>query len=435
MKTVSTFIFLSVIFLPVSICQNLYFPPLEGEAWETTDPADLNWCPEKVDSLLQFVGEQNSKSFIVLKDGKIVLEKYYDTFTQDSLWYWASAGKSLMGTMIGMAQADGYLDIEEPTANYLGEGWTNCSLEDEAQIKIRHQISMATGLDDSVEETGSTNNCFEPECFECLASPETRWAYHNSAYRIVQDVMEIATGLDKTIYTRTRLGNRIGMKGLWFNYVYYSTGRDMARFGLFTLARGVWNGDPVFADSSYYDQMLNSSQEVNLSYGYLWWLNGKDSYMLPGLQLTLPGKMLPEAPDDMVAALGKNDQKIYVVPSMNMVVVRQGNSAGGASPAASSFDNQLWSRLMDMECLTDIAEPRKGEPVRISPNPTRDLLQVQAPREIRKMELFALTGRRVHAWQGNARQVQLEIVHLPRGTYLLRIETEQRIVTRKVLVH
>ena len=55
---------------------------------------------------------------------------------------------------------------------------------------------------------------------------------------------------------------------------------------------------------------------------------------------------------DLVAALGKNDQKIYVVPSLNMVVVRQGNAAGGIAAAASSFDNQLWSRLMDMECLT-----------------------------------------------------------------------------------
>ena len=135
-----------------------------------------------------------------------------------------------MGMMIGIAQEDGFLDIEEPTSNYLGPGWTACcSTEDEAKIKIRHQISMATGLDDSVEESGSTNNCFTPECFECLAEPDTRWAYHNSAYRIVQDVMENATGLDKTVYTRTRLGNRIGMKGFWFNYIYYSTARDMAQ--------------------------------------------------------------------------------------------------------------------------------------------------------------------------------------------------------------
>ncbi|MCB0588386.1 MAG: serine hydrolase, partial [Phaeodactylibacter sp.] len=123
------------------------------------------------------------------------------------------------------------------------------------------------------------DNCFDPECFQCLAAPGTRWAYHNSAYRIVQDVMEEATGIGKNIYTFTRLGNRIGMAGLWFDYIFYSRARDMARFGLFTLARGNWNGTAVLSDTAYFNAMTNSSQPVNPSYGYLWWLNGKPSYM------------------------------------------------------------------------------------------------------------------------------------------------------------
>ena len=434
MRTIFTTILFSIIALPFSFSQSLYFPPTEGDSWETMAPAELNWCPEKVDSLIEFVGEKNSKAFLILKDGKILLEHYYGSFTQDSLWYWASAGKSLMGTMIGLAQEDGFLDIEEPTANYLGEGWTSCSPEDEAKIKIRHQISMATGLDDSLEEPGGTDNCFDPECFECIADPETRWAYHNSPYRIVQDVMEVATGLDKTLYTRSRLGNRIGMKGAWFNYIYFSTARDMARFGLFTLAKGNWNGDIIFSDTTYFNQMLNSSQDVNLSYGYLWWLNGKSSYMIPSLQFPFNGSFIPEAPDDMVAALGKNDQKIYVVPSQNLVVVRQGNSAGTVAPAASSFDNQLWSMLMDMECLTATTEQGKNQDINVYPNPVKDVLTVTADASMQRIELYSVTGQKITDWQGNAEEVSLNVSNHPGGIYLVKIQTDAKLVTRKFVL-
>jgi hypothetical protein len=58
-----------------------------------------------------------------------------------------------------------------------------------------------------------------------------------------------------------------------------------------------------------------------------------------------PVSIIPNAPPDLYAALGKNDQKIYVVPSQNLVIIRLGNSAGGVTLAASDFDNTLWGKL------------------------------------------------------------------------------------------
>jgi archaellum component FlaF (FlaF/FlaG flagellin family) len=67
--------------------------------------------------------------------------------------------------------------------------------------------------------------------------------------------------------------------------------------------------------------------------------------MMPTIQIIFNGSMVPAAPSDMYAALGKNDQKIYVVPSQNIVVIRMGDSAGNVQLAASSFDNELWAKL------------------------------------------------------------------------------------------
>ncbi|MCO6478899.1 MAG: serine hydrolase [Phaeodactylibacter sp.] len=416
--------------------QNLYFPPLAGAEWAQLPPEELGWCSDKVDSLIEFVEEKNTKAFIILKDGKIVVEEYFGTFTQDSAWYWASAGKSLMGVLIGLAQQEGRLDIEGPTGDYLGEGWTSCPPEEEQRITIRHQISMSTGLDDSLEPPGSTQNCFEPECFQCLAAPGARWAYHNSAYRIVQDVMEEATGVNKNVYTFSRLGSRIGMNGLWFNYVFYSRARDMARFGLFTLARGSWNGEAILTDTAYFNAMVNSSQDANPAYGYLWWLNGKASYQLPGLQFSFPGSLIPEAPGDLVAALGKDDQKIYVAPSLGLVVVRMGESAGGVSPAYSSFDNQLWERLMNLECVTaaEGMEPAQQE-LEVFPNPAGEMLNASTAYPIQKLLLLDNCGRVVREITGSGSPRQMmDIKGLAGGIYFLRAITDAGVGTRRVVI-
>lgn len=425
-----------VFWLNLSLSQSLYFPPLAGAEWARIEPEELSWCADKVDSLLQFVGEKNTKAFIILKDGKIVVEEYFGTFTQDSAWYWASAGKSLMGVLAGLAQEDGYLSIEDPIRDYLGEGWTSCLPDEEALITIRHHISMSSGLDDSLEPPGSVENCFEPECFQCMAVPGARWAYHNSAYRIVQDAMEEATGINKNIYTRLRLGNRIGMDGFWFNYIYYSRARDMARFGLFILARGAWDGDVIMADTAYFEAMTNSSQPMNPSYGYLWWLNGKASYQLPGLQFSFPGSLIPEAPAGLIAALGKDDQKIYVVPSLGLVVVRQGESAGGVSPAYSSFDNQLWERIMGLECVTAVEEAGSAHPaMEVFPNPAGEIMNIVSCRPLRKVQLFDACGQLVKELAGSGMNRQeIHVEGLAEGVYFLQAVTDGGVESKQVAV-
>ncbi|MGQ0647731.1 MAG: hypothetical protein ACT4P7_09160 [Gemmatimonadaceae bacterium] len=82
--------------------------------------------------------------------------------------------------------------------------------------------------------------------------------------------------------------------------------------------------------------MTSSSSPSNPSYGYLWWLNGQVSHRIPG-RYTLPsrtGSLIPSAPADRFAALGKGDKKIYVIPSLDLVVARHGDEAdaGGGTP-------------------------------------------------------------------------------------------------------
>jgi len=421
---------------PALSAQELYFPPLTGNEWAGVDPAELGWCPERVDTLLQFVQASNSKAFIVLKDGRIALERYFGGYTRDSLWYWASAGKSLAAFLAGLAREDGYLDLEDPVSDYLGAGWTSCAAEDEARIRIVHQLTMTSGLDDSEERLSGNVFCLDPACLTCLTEPGLRWAYHNAPYRLVQDVMAVATGFDFNIFTRLRLGNFIGMRGGWLNYVYYSRARDMARFGLLVLNRGVWNGATVMADTSYFNAMLRPSQALNPAYGYLWWLNGQERYRLPGVPVDLPGPLIPAAPSDLVAALGRDDQKIYVVPSEGLVVVRQGLSAGGLRPAASSFDNQLWERIMNLQCESVANESLSAPPaIQLYPNPVVDHFKISAPIPIDAIELWDAGGRQLFAASpgGLVTELELDMRNRRPGIYFVKLYTRAGVVVEKVV--
>ena len=342
-KLIATFIFFIIIYSH-SVSQSLYFPPVNDSTWDTLSPSSLGWCQNNIDSLYSYLQSVNTDAFIVLKNGKIVLEKYFGTFTVDSIHYWASAGKSLTSMMIGIAQEDGLLNINNPVSNYVGTGWTSETPAEESQITILNLLTMTSGLNDD-PPAPCDNQDSSSACLQYLTAPGTRWAYHTGAYDHLQSVLGAVTGEPDDIFTNNFIGAAIGLTGFWYQAVYYSTPREMARFGLLALNRGVWNTDTVLYDTSYFDAMINTSQPYNLSYGYLWWLNGKNSYMGPGLQVVFPGSLIPNAPPDLFAALGKNDQKIYVVPSQGLVVVRTGNSAYQVSEAFSPFDNLLWGRI------------------------------------------------------------------------------------------
>jgi CubicO group peptidase (beta-lactamase class C family) len=113
---------------------------------------------------------------------------------------------------------------------------------------------------------------------------------------------------------------------------------------LLIYAKGKW-GNTQIVSETFLNEATNTSQNINEAYGYLWWLNGKSSFHLPQSQLQFNGELIPNAPPDMYAALGKNDQKIYVVPSKKLVVIRMGDAADGENFALSTFDNDLWGKI------------------------------------------------------------------------------------------
>jgi CubicO group peptidase (beta-lactamase class C family) len=321
--------------------ETMYFPPMEGTSWETIPVSDLNWNLNELPELLDYLEEKNTKGFIILVNGRIALENYFNGHTETSAWYWASAGKTLTTATLGIAQEEKLLNINHKVSDYLGTGWTSAPLSKENLITNRHLLCMTSGLDDALGD-GNT-----PADLQYKADAGTRWAYHN-VFEKLQDVIAKSGNQTFVSYFNMKLRDRIGMTGAWiesgeFN-VYWSTTRSMARFGLLSLNEGKWDKDQIIP-AAYLNEATHTSQTLNNAYGYLWWLNGKSSYRLPQTQLQFQGSLIPDAPNDMFCALGKNDQKIYVIPGKKMVIIRMGEAATGENFALSGFDNELWKKI------------------------------------------------------------------------------------------
>jgi CubicO group peptidase (beta-lactamase class C family) len=336
----------------------LYFPPATGD-WQRVAPGDVGWNAVKLEAALEYAGKQRASGVVVLRGGRIMAEQYWNLDEKaragnKSRDYGvrvrghdaagrviedvASVQKSVSAILVGTAQHKGLLKLADPVAKHLGIGWSKASPEQERAITVRHLVTMTSGLKDDLT-------------FEAPAG--TRWRYNSAAYARTIQVLAAAAKQSPNDLTREWLTGRVGMDdsrwadrpGTGRNAVpnalgFTTTARDLARFGLLILAEGQWYGETVIADRDYLRAALTPSQKLNPSYGYLWWLNGQPEVARNGGE-RVKGPLIPTAPPDLVAALGAVDRKLYVVPSLGLVVTRMGNSAGPA------FQNQFWKLLME----------------------------------------------------------------------------------------
>ncbi|MGB5369893.1 MAG: serine hydrolase, partial [Flavobacteriaceae bacterium] len=169
------------------------------------------------------------------------------------------------------------------------------------------------------------------------------------AYTLLDEIISGATQQDFPTYFNAKIRNKIGMQGAWIQTgylnLYFSNARSMARFGLLNLNKGRWDQTPIVEDQGFFTMATTTSQDLNEAYGFLYWLNGKDNYKVPGSEELFLGKLMPAAPDDLYAGLGAFDQKLHIVPSKGLVIVRLGDSANSDELGPTTFDNELWEKI------------------------------------------------------------------------------------------
>lgn len=309
----------------------MYFPPAGSDDWETTTPKELHWNQANFDEAVKYAKDNKSANLLIVHRGRIVSENYWRNTTVDSLHDLNSIAKSFMAVVIGVLQQEGKLTLDDKISDYLAPGWSTSPKE--ADITIRHLMTMTSGLNDELGYVGN---------------PGEMWRYSHEAYKVLYDVIVVAGGDSYRDLFDSILFSKIGMtKFTWSGKDIATTSRPLARFGLMVMNRGVWDGQEVIKDDDYFKNMYTSSQDFNPAYGTLWWLNNTTEWYNTDFKTMLPGSIADPMPKDGILAKGKHDQRIYIVPSLDLVVVRQGVYTGLPESGEGSFDVEFWKRLMN----------------------------------------------------------------------------------------
>ncbi|NIF04881.1 beta-lactamase family protein [Chryseobacterium sp. Tr-659] len=310
---------------------------------------NIVFSKEKLEELNKFNLDNKSRAFIIYQNGHIINEKYFGTkiidkqpFDQNSIWYWASAGKSLTAVLIGIAQQEHLLNINDPVSKYLGK-WTGLEKKDEDKITIKNLLTMTSGLDYTQDQ-----KCESPNCFMFKNPAGSFWYYDTSAYSQLAKVIEKVSHTSIDLYTSEKLSGS-GISGKWIPFegglVFSSNAKTFLQFGKLVLNKGRLDGKTYYQYDSYFQQMTNTSQDLNLSYGYLWWLNGKGGIRVPGFERAFNQSLVPDAPIDMFCALGKNGQILDVVPSKDLIIIRMGENPN-LSSSMIKFHRELWDKIL-----------------------------------------------------------------------------------------
>lgn len=293
-----------------------------------------------LEGVLDLAMAQSSTGVLVSRNGEVVAERYAAGWGPDRPREVASVAKSIIAVLLAMAVQDGAISgFDQPAADFIPV-WRD---DARAEITLLHLMSMTSGLDDTgLALRGVTGDQLAINAAAPLRDPPgTRWAYNTAAYHLLFHVLARAVGETVEAFAERRLLAPLGMDHTsWITsqgsgasgpvtnyYSAASTARDLARFGELVAGGGVWNGRRLI-DADLLHTLVSPSQDLNPSYGLLWWSNA-----LPGKDAFGRGDNLrfPTAPRDTVAALGAGGQMLLIVPSRSLIVVRQGDVPASAA--------------------------------------------------------------------------------------------------------
>ena len=303
------------------------------DGWPTTSPADAGLDQASLDALAADAEAAGSQCLVVTRDGELVAEWNWGgatATTEREAW---SVTKSVTATLVGIAEDQGHLDIDQPASDFITE-WQGTPSE---AVTIRNLLANDSGrFHDNATDYGAMATMAEDKTafsigLEQQHEPGTVWVYNNSAIQTLEAVLERATGEPVAEFAEEHLFAPLGMasdmttdaagNALVFMGMQ-TTCQDLARFGLLYLRGGEWQGEQVVSES-FVAEAVQPSQELEPTYGLLWWLLGvEDSATALG-----QGEVEGDAAEGF-AALGLGNQVCAVFPDTGLVVTRLGGGDG-----------------------------------------------------------------------------------------------------------
>jgi len=321
-----------------------------GAAWDHADPAELGFDRRALDEVARELETLGSNCLVVARHGRIAGEWYWNGSDAGTRHEVFSVTKSYTSTLVGIAQDDGRLDIDDRASGYVDE-WAGTPAE---EVTIRNVLGNDSGRHSPLrDDVADLADFFAAEDATAYAvglaqdhPPGATWSYNDPAIQTLEAVLAEATGREPAEYAQERIFEPIGARNTTMaadpagntrvGSGLQTTCQDAARFGHLFLHNGSWDGTSVVSDEWVREATAQPSQELFSAYGHLWWLNRPGDRGLDAGSIELfadhaavvagQTQLVPGAPEDMFWAVGAFGQVIQVHPGTDTVVVRFGSS-------------------------------------------------------------------------------------------------------------
>lgn len=271
--------------------------------------------------------EKRTRSIVILYKGKLVAEQYDTGFDKNSKILGWSMTKSITATYFGILQKQGKLNIMDKTTI---ADWQK---DDRKNITISDLLHMNSGLEweekyDRICD--ATTMLFQAEDMgkvqmdkPLVFKTNHHWNYSSGTSNLLSKILRSKfknhqeyldfwysalidkIGMHSMLVETDAIGNYVGSSYAW------ATTRDWAKFGQLYLNKGKWNGEQLF-DASWATYVATETNTSNGQYGAHFWLNQDNKF--------------PNAPKDLYYCGGFQGQKVLIIPSLDLVVVRMGIS-------------------------------------------------------------------------------------------------------------
>jgi CubicO group peptidase (beta-lactamase class C family) len=291
--------------------------------------ATLAQSPAGALAAARYSAEHSGDAVLVYWQDSLILEQYQNGFDGGVPHQLASGTKTFSCVLAALGQADGLLTLDEPVAHTLAE-FAPDSLA--RGVTIRQLLDLTSGL--APQATGGG--------LAMVARPGQRFAYGGTSFAVFGEVMSRKLrGEDLVAFLTHRVFAPLGIEvAYWMRdgtgHPGLASGaalsaRAWARFGLLLLHRGRWRGRQLVPRAAL-DQCGRGS-EANPGYGLGVWLNPPAPIAPPpaGVERAGPSDRLilaPDLPHDLWLAAGAGGQRLYILPSAALVVVRFGHNTG-----------------------------------------------------------------------------------------------------------
>jgi CubicO group peptidase (beta-lactamase class C family) len=382
--TARIFTLLSVVILSGSaLAADPPAPPFE---WREATPAESGWSAERIESLRASLASKGTKALLIIRHDRIVCEWYAAGTTADKTQGTASLAKSLIGGMsLAVALNDGRLHADDRVARYVPQ-WAADPRK--SKITVAQLASHTSGLEDAEEIriphdklTGWKGEFWRREPTDpftvsrdrtpVLFEPGERAAYSNPGMAMlaytVTAAMQGGEQKDLKSLLRDRVFRPIGIKdaewgigygkparvgelNLFANWGGASfTPRATARVGRLMLRQGDWDGKRI-VDANVVEQCLNYHAPGQVKD----WLGPAGPRPVLGWYTNVD-KTWPAAPRDAFAGGGANHQILIVIPSLDLIVVRNGTTLGADKGFWAAVEQEIVTPLM--RAVTDPPYP------------------------------------------------------------------------------